>query len=120
MSAESLPIDLELALELIEKDLERLVKAAEAFEMNGNITAAYEAVAWKLAMGRLYTEAAALAAALRDERRLEASQMACTLVNRLHRLMSEAREEKLVFVTAPSRRILATLLNLASNYCGKG
>ncbi|MCE4626685.1 MAG: hypothetical protein F7B78_03425 [Desulfurococcales archaeon] len=120
MEAQSLPVDLELALEPIEKDLERLMKAAEAFERNGNISAAYEAVTWRLAMGNLYKETAALAEALRDDRMLEASQRACVLVDRLHNMMREAVDDRLLFVTAPSRRILATLLNLASNYCRQG
>lgn len=120
MEAESLPVDLELALELLKEDIERLVRAAEALERSSNPAAAYEARAWKLAMGSLYSQASSLADAIKDERMLEASQAACLLASRLHTVMKEALDDRYTFVTGPSRRILAMLLSLANGLCGRG
>lgn len=120
MDATSLPVDLEFTLELLERDMERLMRAAEAFERNGNTSAAYEAITWKLALGRVYSEAYGLAESIREGRLLEASARACSLIDKLHTLMREAEGDRLVFVAAPSRRIIATLLTLASSYCARG
>ncbi|MEB3806637.1 MAG: hypothetical protein GSR73_03890 [Desulfurococcales archaeon] len=113
-------IDFELALEIIAEDIRRLERAVKALEENGNMQAAYDARSWKIAMGRLYVDLKNLADSIEEERLIEASEGACTLLHRIYTLLNAAGEERYMFVTGPSRRILTALLTLASRYCNKG
>ena len=116
----SLLIEVEVVAEALARDLERIEKAVRMLEMKGNESAAYEARAWKISLGRLYLELDALIKALQSNELLEARAAACSLKKRAYSLYSTVRESPYLFIARPSTALLTSLIGLASRICSEG
>ena len=109
--------EIEAVKEALARDLERLERVASKLEEKGNVNAAYEARAWKIAVGRLYLEVLDLVDALEDGSLLEASMQACATKRAAYRLYSEAGRIRYSFVSSPSLPPIASLLSILSLLC---
>ncbi len=109
--------EIEAVKEALARDLERLERVASKLEEQGNEDAAYEARAWKIAVGRLYLEVLELVDALEEGSFLEASMQACGTRQTAYKLYSEAGRIRYSFVSSPSLPPIASLLNILSLLC---